>query len=82
MEAAAGGRIEQRRRLARDLVQAVDVDVELRQRSMRPHVYGWRGSLKIERTPPPDDPSGVHHDHVVGGLGDDAEVVGVITAEP
>ena len=33
MEAAGGGRVQERRRLARDLVQPVDVDVEARERS-------------------------------------------------
>ena len=76
VEPAARRRVEQRRRLARDLVEALDVHVEPRQRSHQPP--GVRVTRLVEdraHGTALGDPRRVHDDHVVRGLGDDAEVV-------
>ena len=71
-----GGGLRQRRRLARDLRQPLDVRVEPRQRAEQaPRVRVLRVlEDRVDRAVL-DDLRGVHHDDVVGRLGDDAEVV-------
>ena len=77
LKRAAGGRVEQRRRLARDLLEPLRRRVEPRQRAEQPpgvrHARGFakRSSTCASSTTRP----AVHDDHVVGELGDDAEIV-------
>ena len=76
VEAASRRRVQERRRLAGDLVQALEVRVEPRQRAHQaPRVGVARLVEDRAHRPSLDDAGGVHHDHVVRGLRDDAEVV-------
>ena len=76
VEAASRRRVQERRRLAGDLVQALEVRVEPRQRAHQaPRVGVARLVEDRAHRPSLDDAGGVHHDHVVRRLRDDAEVV-------
>ena len=76
MEAAAARRVEQRRRLALDLDEPLDVDVEPRQRAEQaPRVRHVRALEEPLDRRLLDHLGRVHDDDLVGDLGDDAEVV-------
>ena len=76
VEPATGRRIQQRRRLARDLHETIGIDVHARQRAQQPPgVRMARCRVDLVHGGLLDRPAGVHHDHVVGDLGDDPEVV-------
>ena len=72
-EPAAGGRPQERRRLAADLHQPLEGDVDPRQRAEQPpRVRVQRALEQLEHGRLLGDPGRVHDDDVVGRLGDDA----------
>ena len=75
-EPAAGGRAKERGRLTADLRQALELDVEPRQRAEEtPGVrVEWMLEQRVDRRVL-RDAGGVHDDDLVRRLGDDAEIV-------
>ena len=77
VEPAAAGRRQQRRRLAGNLDEPVDVGLESRQRAEQaPRVRVQRMLEELVDRRLLGHPRRVHDDDLVGDLGDDAEVVG------
>jgi hypothetical protein len=76
MEAAAARRPEQRRRLARDLDEPLEVCVEPGERAHQaPRVRVLRSVEQVMHLRVLDNLGRIHDDHVVGCLGDDSEIV-------
>ena len=77
VEATAAGRVQERRRRAGDRLQLGAVRGQPRKRAEQSpgvRVLGLVEDLRVGALL--GRPGGVHHEHVVGRLGDDAEVVG------
>ena len=71
---------DERRRPARDgHERLVTAAAEPRTDLSSPHVYGCSGVAKIASFGVLDDPPGVHHRDLVGHLGDDPQVVRIMT---
>ena len=71
-----GGRVQQARRRARDRHQAARGRAAARHRRRAdPRCTGAAAARRSPGRALLDDPAGVHHDHVVAQLGDDAEIV-------
>ena len=75
-EPAAAGRAKERRRLAGDLGQPLELDVEPREGAEQPPRVGVQGLLEQREHGRVLGHAGrVHHDDVVCRLGDDAQIV-------
>jgi hypothetical protein len=76
-EDAAGGQVDQRRRLPRDGREPLADGVESGHRGQQAHRVGHLGRVEdVVEAPPLDEASRIHDGHLVGDVRYDAEVVG------